>query len=231
MALYQLDSVGNRVGERKAPASAVSLLSAAAFLLVPSSALSSDVLASFNRLDELQSVSDSRNPSRTTTFTWDAAGNLSRQQSPSRDRRFDWDVKQTLTRLSDDGLEVGRYDYAASGLRTRRLTSLEAVEYVLDGDEVLLEADAASPSHPATRRFTFGAQALAVTDISASSRSTRALHLDALGSTGTESSPSGGVSLFRQHDAWGVYRNGAARRARSLTPARSEAQPIPSLRK
>ena len=132
------------------------------------------------------------------------------QHTAGRDRRFVWDVKQTLTSVSDNGIEAGRYDYGADGLRNKRLTALESVEYVLDGMQVLVEADGLNPSHPATRRYTYGATALAVTDISGATRTTKALHLDALGSPSVETTQAGAVAAVRQYDAWGQYRNGTA---------------------
>jgi len=207
-ALYQLDAVGNRVGERKAPSSAVaSIASPTAFIDVATSALTSDVLAVFNRVDWLQSVSDSVQPSKDTTFTWDAAGNLTQQTTSARDRHFDWDVKQTLTAVTDDGVEVGRYDYGADGLRTKRVTALESVEYVLDGDEVLVEADGATVGHPARRRYHYAAKPLAVAQVGSVAQ---ALHLDALGSPTTVSGAGGAVTAVRQYDAFGQYRNGTA---------------------
>ncbi len=209
-ALYQLDRVGNRVGERKAPSSAVVALTAAAFLAVSPSALTSDALAVFNRADWLESVTDSRAPAKNATFEWDIAGNLRRQQTAARDRRFTWDVKQTLTKVDDNGIEAGRYDYGADGLRSKRVTALESVEYVLDGMQVLVETDGANSAHPAKRRYHYASSALAVTDISGSTRTTKALHLDALGSPATETTQAGVVAAVRQYDAWGQYRNGTA---------------------
>lgn len=209
-ALYQLDAVGNRVGERKVPASMVSVLAVAAFLSVNPTALTNDVVAVFNRADWLESVTDSRAPAKDASFEWDAAGNLKRQQTAARDRRFTWDVKQTLTKVDDNGVEAGRYDYGSDGLRSKRITALESVEYVLDGMQVLVEADGASSGHPAKRRYHYGSSALAVTEISGSSRTTSALHLDALGSPVGETTTAGVVATVRQYDAWGQYRNGTA---------------------
>jgi RHS repeat-associated protein len=209
-ALYQLDAVGNRVGERKAASSMVPALTVAAFLAMSPGALTNDAVAVFNRADWLEAVTDSRAPAKDATFEWDVAGNLKRQQTAWRDRRFTWDVKQTLTKVEDNGIEAGRYDYGADGLRSKRITSLESVEYVLDGMQVLVEADGSNSAHPAKRRYTYGSSALAVTDISGSTRVTKALHLDALGSPAIETSQSGAVAAVRQYDAWGQYRNGTA---------------------
>jgi YD repeat-containing protein len=206
VALYQLDAVGNRVGERKAASSMVPALTVAAFLAVSPSALSHDVVAVFNGADWLESVRDSLAPEKDATFEWDAAGNLSVQHTAGRDRHFSWDVKQTLTKVEDNGLEAGRYDYGADGLRSKRVTAVESVEYVLDGMQVLVEADGASNGHPAKRRYTYAANALAVTDISGATRTTKALHLDALRSPGTETTQAGVVAKVRQYDAWGQYR-------------------------
>ncbi len=209
-ALYQLDAVGNRVGERKAASAMVPVLTAAAFLAMSPTALTNDVVAVFNRADWLESVTDSRAPAKDATFEWDVAGNLKRQQTAGRDRRFTWDVKQTLTKVEDNGIEAGRYDYGADGLRSKRVTALESVEYVLDGMQVLVETDGAASGHPAKRRYHYGSAALAVTDISGATRTTKALHLDALGSPTTETTQTGVVATVRQYDAWGQYRNGTA---------------------
>ena len=75
VALYQLDAVGNRVGERKAPSSAVTALTMAAFLSVSPTALTHDVLAVFNRADWLTSQDDAKSGAH-TALTWDNNGNM-----------------------------------------------------------------------------------------------------------------------------------------------------------
>ena len=64
--LYQLDPVGNRTGERVAPASAVTDLTA--FDGVPGDQLTQDITATFNRLDWLLSRTDSKDSSRGATY-------------------------------------------------------------------------------------------------------------------------------------------------------------------
>ena len=210
-ALYQLDAVGNRVGERKAASSMVPALTAAAFLAMSPAALTHDVVAVFNRADWLESVTDSRAPAKDATFKWDAAGNLLRQQTASRDRLFTWDVKQTLTKVSDNGIEAGRYDYGADGLRSKRVTALESVEYVLDGMQVLVETDGPRPATTLRSGGTRTAPARWPSPTSQGpTRTTKALHLDALGSPSTETTQTGAVAAVRQYDAWGQYRNGTA---------------------
>ncbi len=203
--LYQLDSTGNRTGERQLPTSKLTALTAAAFLAVLPADLLHDLSGVFNRADWLTSRSDAVTQV-TTTLRYDANGNLVEKASPSGVRDFAWDCRDTLTSVEDDGVGVGSYDYDFKQQRVRRSAGAEAVEYVLDDKYVLQEADGSTPSRVSTRRYHYGYQQLAVSD----SAGPRWLLNDELGSTGDETLAAGAVTKARQYDAWGQYRNGSA---------------------
>ncbi|MHB8876881.1 MAG: RHS repeat-associated core domain-containing protein [Myxococcaceae bacterium] len=204
--LYQLDEVGNRTGERRGPSSLVSALTVAAFLGMPVAQTTHDIQSVFNGADWLVSQTDSRDASRNVELGYDANGNLTSKVKASSVRSFQWDVRDTLASIQDDGVEVGRYDYDRSLQRTKRTTQTENVEYVLDDKFVLQEADGSQASHPATRRYHFATNALAVMD----GATTSFLSVDGQGSVTDATSTSGSLTSARQYDAWGRYRNNSA---------------------
>jgi RHS repeat-associated protein len=197
--------VGNRTGERVVPASAVTDLTA--FDGAPAGQLTQDIAATFNRADWLLSRTDSKDSSRGATYGYDLNGNLESKTTGTTYRTLAWDARNTLTAVYDNGVEVGRYDYDRDLQRVKRRTAQENVEYVLDDRFVLQEASGATASHPATRRYHYAKQPLAVTD---SGQATRFLSNDALGSVGDLTTTSGTLYAKRQYDAWGQYRNGTA---------------------
>lgn len=60
-------------------------------------------------------------------------------------RAFKWDCRDTLTAVLENGVAVGRYDYNANHQRVKRTAGAEVVEYVLDDNYVLQEADGTAP--------------------------------------------------------------------------------------
>ncbi|MBZ4417857.1 RHS repeat-associated core domain-containing protein [Myxococcus sp. RHSTA-1-4] len=208
--LYRLDGVGNRLGERRAPASAVVALTAAAFFaLAPADALA-DVTTLFDRADRTLSQTDTKDASRNATYNWDNNGNLVSRQKGGVTRELGWDIRNTLTSVYEGGVEVGRYDYDANLQRTKRRTATEDVEYVLDDAFVLQEADGSQSNHPTRRRYHYGQGPLAVSEV-ASTTTTSFLGTDALGSvTDATASSTGDVVAARQYDAWGNHRGGTA---------------------
>lgn len=203
--LYRLDGVGNRLGERKAPASAVAALTAAAFFAVSPADLLSDVTTVFDRADRALSQTDAKDASRDVTLAWDDNGNLVTRQKQGVTRQLSWDIRNTLTVVYEGGQEVGRYDYDSNLQRTKRRTATENVEYVLDDDFVLQEADGSQTNHPTKRRYHYGEGPLAVSEVAATT-TTNFLGTDALGSVTDATSASGSVVAARQYDAWGNYR-------------------------
>lgn len=207
--LYRLDAVGNRLGERKAPASAVAALTAAAFFaLAPADAVS-DVTTAFDRADRALTQTDAKDATRDVALAWDNNGNLVTRQKQGVTRQLAWDIRNTLTTVYEGGQEVGRYDYDVNLQRTKRRTATENVEYVLDEAFVLQEADGGETSHPTKRRYHYGKGPLAVSEV-ASTTTTSFLGTDALGSVMDATSVDGTVSAARQYDAWGNHRGGTA---------------------
>ncbi|WP_217442129.1 RHS repeat domain-containing protein [Myxococcus sp. CA039A] len=205
--LYRPDAVGNRLGERKAPASAVAALTAAAFFALSPADMLADVTVAFDRADRALSQTDTKDASRNVTLGWDNNGNLVTRQKQGITRQLTWDIRNTLTAVYAGGVEVGRYDYDANLQRTKRRTATENVEYVLDDAFVLQEVDAYQSSHPTRRRYHYGKGPLAVSEV-ASSTTTNFLGTDALGSVTDALSTGGSVVAARQYDAWGNHRSG-----------------------
>lgn len=207
--LYRLDAVGNRLGERKAPASAVAALTAAAFFALSPADMLADVTTAFDRADRALSQTDTKDASRNVTLGWDNNGNLVTRQKQGVMRLMAWDIRNTLTAVYEGALEVGRYDYDANLQRTKRRTATETVEYVLDEAFVLQEADGGQANHPTKRRYHYGKGPLAVSEV-ATITTTNFLGTDALGSVTDAMSAGGAVTAARQYDAWGNHRNGPA---------------------
>ncbi|HYH98779.1 RHS repeat-associated core domain-containing protein [Hyalangium sp.] len=209
--LYRLNAVGNRIGEREAPTSALPLppgeLGPEVFHSLPSHQLSRDTSATFNRADWLLALADPLDTSRDRQLAYDANGNLSSLLSSARSRSLSWDIRNTLTTVSDNSQEVGSYDYDASLQRTWRRTASEDVAYVLDDDFVLQESDA---THQTKRRYHYAQNPLAVSDSSSTNTATRFLSNDALGSVSDATSTMGEVMAARKYDTWGNHRSGTA---------------------
>ncbi len=203
--LYRLDAVGNRTGEREAPASAVTSLGPEDFDSLPAGQLSRDTTGTFNRADWLMHLDDPLDSSRARQLGYDANGNLSSLVSSTRARSFSWDIRNTLTTVRDNNQEAGRYDYDANLQRTWRRTAAENVEYVLDESFVLQEQDAARQTK---RRYHYAQKALAVSD--SLDTSTHFLGTDGLGSVSDATSATGKVTATRKYDPWGNHQGGTA---------------------
>ncbi len=203
--LYRLDAVGNRTGERELvnqPAG-VDLTS---FTAADPSALVRDVTSAFNRADWLLTQTDAKDAAKNATFSWDLAGNLVSRAKAGQTRQLRWDPRNALIAAIENGSVVGSYDYDASGIRVKRRTSTEQVEYVLDEKYVLQEARGNVASHPSYRRYHYAYGPLSVTDAAG----TRYIGTDALGSPTDLTTTTGTVVAAHQYDAWGQYRNGTA---------------------
>src|SRR5262249_14846602 len=86
----------------------------------------------------------------------------------------------------------------------------QQVEYVLDDKFVLSEHDGSSLAHSMRRRYHYGTEPLAESEVSGLSRFTTWLGLDAQGSVSDATQSDGTIRTLRQYDAWGNYRNGTA---------------------
>lgn len=208
--LYRLDAIGNRTGEREAPAYA-GTLDANAFPSVTNP--SRDVTADFDRADWLRTRSDAVDRSRDVFYSYDLNGNLIRKQQATTTRELRWDARNTLTAVLDNGAVTSRYDYCYSGLRVKRSAQGQQVEYVLDDKFVLSEQDGSVGTHPMRRRYHYSTQPLAESEVSGASRFTTWLNIEAQGSVTDATQTDGSVRSARQYDAWGQYRNGTAPRA------------------
>jgi RHS repeat-associated protein len=204
--LYRLDPVGNRTGERELSGVSLSGQELLSFEPPAGAAVVRDVTGTFNRADWLTSLADAKDPSRDVALGWTASGELLTKTTASVSRRLSWDGRGAMVAVTDNGVEVGRYDYDAEGLRVKRRTAAEQVEYVLDEAHVLQEASGAVPEHPAYRRYHYGDGPLLVVDGAMG----RFIGTDALGSPTDLTSTTGQVEKKRQYDAWGRYRNGTA---------------------
>jgi RHS repeat-associated protein len=207
--LYQLDAVGNRVGERVVPASGTLALTVASYTSA-SSGLTTDLVATFNRVDWLVSQTDAVDATRNATYGYDSAGNLTDKVKGATVRQLRWSYRNTLTAVlqgpsSTQLAEVGRYDYDANLQRLSRTTAAENVEYVLDDRHVLQEASGAA-GHPSYRRYHYGSGPLLVED----GGTRRFISTDALGSTTDLTTTGATVASMRKYDAWGQYRNDTA---------------------
>ncbi|MBS2033012.1 MAG: RHS repeat-associated core domain-containing protein [Deltaproteobacteria bacterium] len=203
-ALYNLDPVGNRIGERSAPTSTVGTLDALAYTRATN--LTEDVTAQFNRVNWLRSRSDALNVASNVTFAYDANGNVASELTSARARALHWDVRDTLTDVVDNGVTVGVYDYCYSKQRVKRATANEHVEYVLDDKFVLEETDGSQASHPSYRRYHYANAPLEVVDQVGSRFYTN----DAEGSPSDLTNLNGTVQRAIQYDAWGKNRNNTA---------------------
>jgi RHS repeat-associated protein len=182
----------------------------AAFTVAAGTGLTSDLVATFNRVDWLVQQSDTVDTTRSATYGYDLAGNLTDKVKGALVRQLRWSYRNTLTAAlqgpsATELVEVGRYDYDADLQRVKRTTANEQVEYVLDERYVLQEATAAA-GHPSYRRYHYGTGPLLVDD--AAGR--RFISTDALGSTTDLTTAAAAVASMRKYDAWGQYRNDTA---------------------
>jgi YD repeat-containing protein len=162
--LYRLDAVGNRTGERELAGVSLSGAQLLSFEPPAGATVVRDVAGEFNRADWLTRLTDAKDPARTVTLAWTASGELKRKTTASTTREHLWDGRGALVAVEEDGTRVGTYDYEASGLRVKRSTATEGVEYVLDEKHVLQEADGRIAEHPGYRRYHYGAEPVAVVD-------------------------------------------------------------------
>ncbi|WP_233585461.1 RHS repeat-associated core domain-containing protein [Corallococcus sp. CA054B] len=208
-ALYRLDAVGNRTGERRGSFRFIATgLGPDDYDNVRPQWITRDVTATFNRVNWLRGLEDAKDATRNTVLNYDLAGNLVEKVTQASTRTFAWDIRNTLTAVYDNGQEVGRYDYDNSLQRTQRHTASEDVAYVLDDGFILQELDGALSTHPSKRRYHYGGGPLAVSEVA--SAATNFLGTDALGSVTDALSTSGDVTAARQYDAWGTLRGGSA---------------------
>jgi RHS repeat-associated protein len=161
-------------------------------------------------VDWLVSQSDAVDGTRSATYAYDKAGNLTDKVKGGAVRQLRWSYRDTLTSVLQGAdatqlVEVGRYDYDPGLQRVKRTTAQEQVEYVLDDRHVLQEASAAA-GHPAYRRYHYADGPLLVEDGAAR----RFISTDALGSPTDLTSAGATVASMRKYDAWGQYRNDTA---------------------
>jgi RHS repeat-associated protein len=201
--LYRLDPVGNRTGERELSGQPETI-DLTSFTPADQGALLRDVTGTFNRADWLLAQTDATNAARNVTFGWDLVGNLVSRQRAGQSRELRWDGRNELVAVVENGTAVGTYDYDAAGIRVKRRTASEQVEYVLDDKYVLQEARGDVAGHPSYRRYHYAEGPLSVTDAAGS----RFIGTDALGSTTDLTTSTGVVAATHQYDAWGQYRNG-----------------------
>jgi RHS repeat-associated protein len=204
--LYRYDAVGNRVGEREWAGLGDGTVEPVSWSTTPSGAtLVRDVVATFNRVDWLVSRHDAVEATRDAAFQWDLAGNLVARTTPQLARTFAWDARNVLVTVRDGDAVLGRYEYDRNGLRVKRWTARESVEYVLDERFVLQELDGSDPARAAYRRYHYGEHPLAVADAAG----TRWIGTDVLGSASDLTDGGGRLAARRQYDAWGNHRNGS----------------------
>ncbi len=210
---YNLDAVGNRIGERESTPDPSAVPVVVAYEDLASYPLAHDVTAQFNENDWLTARTDAIDPSKSTTFGYDGNGNQTSRTSASSSRLLSWDARNTLTSVRDgSGKILGTYDYDYKGIRVWRNTQSESIDYVLDDRSVLQELDASKSGSPQIRRYHHGTNVLAVTESPGTAfvSGTSFIVSDGMGSASDFWSSSGTLARARQFDAWGGYRNASA---------------------
>jgi RHS repeat-associated protein len=134
----------------------------------------------------------------TTTYTYDANGNLT---AISTGRTFAWDVFNRLTSTTASGSTV-TYTYNGDGLKVRRVGPTGTTNYYHDGSRPIWETNGAGAMTAQYDRDTFG-NLLSRRD---SANVRHYFHFDALGSTTALTNASGTVSATMLYDAWGNQR-------------------------
>lgn len=196
--LYSLDANGNRLGTKSAPSGLVPALTAGAYAALVAPNIQSQASATFNAVGWLMSTQESGQ--QTISFTYDANGN----RVSSGPTTYSWNIRNGLSSLSVGGSTVATYDYDALRRRTRRVVSGNVTTYVMDGNFILNEANAAGALtrryHPAEGR------AVAVSE----SSGIRWTFQDPLGSHTDEVTTAGTITIRRRYDTWGAFAAGTA---------------------
>jgi YD repeat-containing protein len=170
-----------------------------------------------NALDEVTSAG-------TTTYAWDADGNLASRTTPAGTTTFSWDAEKRLTGVSGPD---GTASYTRDALGFVASETLSGITSRFVNDPVAAAGAAATVLDAAgaiTGRFDHGAALAAAVDAAGAASS---FHFDAMGNTSVLSGPSGTASRTYSYDAHGnvtattgsasnAYTTGGSGSARAL---------------
>ena len=134
------------------------------------------------------------------SFTYDGNGNMTSDGT----RTYEWDAENRLVAVRQGGSTVASYAYNSSGIRTSKTVGGVTTSYMLEGDNVVEER--------AGGVTTKDLQGPGIDNVLATQDSAGTLTYltrDHLGSIRELASPTGDVTLRRDHDPWGNLTAGA----------------------
>jgi RHS repeat-associated protein len=138
----------------------------------------------------------------TTTYTFDGAGNLTLQVAPTNNpTTYTWNDDNRQTRVQTPGGVDLTAEYRYDGLRYEKENGGTTTRFVFDGQNYLLETNAAGVIQAA---YTVEPRTYGNVVSQRASGATRYFHLDALGSTRVLTNSSQTLTDLYLYDAWGV---------------------------
>ena len=140
-----------------------------------------------------------------TTYTYDAAGNLSQKTDGTDTWAYEWNAENQLTGVTKNGLEQARFAYDPLGRRVEKVAGGVTTVYTYDAEYVLREVRGGS-----TSKYVHG---LGIDEPLAWEDGSGVLayyHADALGSIVKRTSQAGAVVHEHRYDAWGNIETGAS---------------------
>jgi RHS repeat-associated protein len=150
---------------------------------------------SYDELNRL--MSETGDAAGTITFEYDANGNLKKQTQGSAITNYEYDGRDQLRRVSEGTSEVARFDYDYERRRLSKTRGGVGLSYVYDGERVINEYGS---SGQMVNRYDWGADLLRG---EIGGEGERLYFSDALGSTTTLGTSSGGVAASYEYDVWG----------------------------
>ena len=140
----------------------------------------------------------------TASYTYDAAGFLTARSESGHNWEYEWTARGELSRVTEDGSEVARYEYDPLGRRIRKVAQGITYSYVYDGIDILREIH----SDGTTYTYVDGPgidEPLARLD-----QSGQAIyyHADGLGSIVRMTNGAGQAVHSYRYDAWGNIQQG-----------------------
>ena len=186
---YTFDSVGNRLTE-ETTAPAGTLLAAKTY--------------GYDARDRLTSITDSVDPSRAASYTWDANGNQTSETRAGLVTEYLYDARDQLTEVRRAGSLFESYGYDYKGLRVRKSGAAGVVRYVYDDASVLLQTDAAGNT---LAKYDYGPDRLL--SLAHATEGRQYYLFDGLGSVVDLMRPDGALQARYQYDAWGNLRSTA----------------------
>jgi RHS repeat-associated protein len=184
---YGYDRVGNRTSETTTDPT--------------TSAVLSSKTGVFDNVNRLVSLTDSVDPSKSASFTWDENGNQTGKTQGGVTTEFQYDTRNQLVETAQGAAITSRFQYDFEGRRTKKIGLDGIRQYVYDDTSTFVEYDA---DGNALAKYDYGSDRLISLTHAVEGR--RFYTFDGLGSVVNLTDDAGSAIASYHWDTWGQPR-------------------------